>query len=118
MDEFRRDIKDKILRKVNTTIWDFEEDKDIAKNKHGYDALDEIILLAADQLNTRYVKIFSFFYHKDDKKRAQAAFNGRGGSKLPIKTIERYKSFAFNRVIELVVNDAAAMAKVRELVSG
>ena len=118
MDEFKRDIKDTILSKANTTIWDFEADRDIPRNKHGYDPLDEIIFLAAEQLNMRYLKIFSFFYLCDDKKRAQKALNGRGGAKLPIKTIERYRSFAFHRVIELVVNDEAAMAKVRELVSG
>lgn len=117
MEEFRKGIKDAILRKANATVWDFEDDKSRVVNKYGYDELDQIVFQAAEILKNRHLTVFSLLYKCHDRERARLALKGSSEEMLDMKTINRYKSAAFKDVIETVTNDQNIMARVLKLVS-
>lgn len=102
MIEFREDIKSPLVKAFGTILKSYEQVR--ITDQYGWDAVDRVIFQAACQLDDRYGNIFDLLYYCIEKNQLLDLLAERGRKKpLQPKTIDRYISYAKNRVVELVL---------------
>ena len=116
MEDYREGIKDAIIRTINATVWDYYKIRET--NIYGYDPVDQIIFEAATQLEPRHLRVFSLSYHGYSTEEIFERQSSRDGNNLNKRTIERYRTYAYNRIIEIVVGDSGFMGRIKRVVFG
>lgn len=115
MERFRTVIKENVLMLGGTTYGAYYKRR--TTNADGYDPVDGVIFKAARKLDRRYFKIFGLLYECHDLKETRQRLDQRGHKGIGSdSTIDRYRAYVENRIIELLESSPDLMKDLRAAV--
>ena len=112
LDEFRKEIKNRVLTAAGTTIWDYDEIR--TTNPSGLDPIDEIIISSSVVLSDREIDVFGLAYRCHSAEQIiQRVRELKQYRKIGEKTVLRYLRDAKNDVFEAIKKNKETMQLIR-----